>query len=521
MQKELDRLESRLQRNPSKAELHRYGELQHTFETQGGYKVVHRAEQCLTGLGIERRLWSQSASSLSGGQQRRVALAQIIAQSPEILLLDEPTNYLDVWARGFLEDFLLRYEGALLVISHDPFFLDVVTNDIAELENHMLSLYPGNYTHFLAQREERRLQAATAHKRQEEEKAKLRDYIQRNIAGQKHAQAVSRRKRLEKLESHAGPSLAPRRRGLKLRLEKSRREGRIILRTENLEIRRNNTVLLRDLTLRLERGERLAIVGPNGSGKTSLLLALMGRLTPWVGSVVWGHNVDVAYLPQESAPDEIGDTPYEAIEATKPEWTAGEIRSYLARFLFPGDAAFQSVAALSGGERSRLALACLLASAANVLVLDEPTNHLDLDSRNALEGALLEYLGSVVIVTHDRHLINRLANRVVVLQDARASIETPPFEWIWAITQTNSQAEECNRQRPPTRKRTRKRVRSATVIEREIAALEEAVEELKLKQSDPELSGTWEDVVKLYREQESLERRIDELIAEWEQAAAP
>lgn len=521
VKKELDQIESRLQSRTTDAEMIRYGELQDKYQTLGGYEAKHKAEQCLSGLGIERRLWSQSASSLSGGQQRRAALAQVMAQSPEILLLDEPTNYLDVWARGFLEELLVRHEGAVLVISHDPYFLDSVATDIAELENCALFLYRGNYTSFLAQREERRVRAAAVHQRREDEKARLRDYIQRNIAGQKHAQAVSRRKRLGKLESEQLPELVPKRRDLKLRFEKSRREGRIVLTTENLEIRRGNKILLREFGLRVERGERLAIVGPNGSGKTSLLLTLLGQLTPSVGRLVWGHNVDVAFLPQESEPNELRGTPFEAIEAMKPEWTAGEIRSYLARFLFPGDAALQPVPSLSGGERSRLALACLLVSTANVLILDEPTNHLDLDSRNALEAALLQYMGTVVIVTHDRHLISRFAQRVVVIQGSRATIETPPFERIWSVTDRESQARARDTKKQSARRKARKRRRSAVVIEQEIASLEEQVEELKLKQSDPELTGEWEEVVKLYRQQESLERQIEKLIAEWEQAAAP
>jgi ATP-binding cassette subfamily F protein 3 len=521
VRKELEQLESRLREEPTDTELMRYGELQDTFHKLGGYAAKHRAERCLTGLGIEQRLWSHSASTLSGGQQRRVALAQVLVQNPEILLLDEPTNYLDIWARGFLEDLLIRHAGAVLVISHDPYFLDSVATHIAELEDHALFLYPGDYTSFLAQREERRKKAAVAHQQQEDEKAKLKEYIRRNIAGQKHAQAVSRRRKLEKLESAPVPLLGPKQRNLKLRLEKSRREGRIVLKTENLEINRGNKILLREFTLRLERGERLAIVGPNGSGKTSLLLTLLGQLPPSSGRVVWGHNVDIAYLQQECEPDELGATPFEAVGVSRPDWTAGEIRSYLARFLFFGDTVFQAVRSLSGGERSRLALACLLASSANVLVLDEPTNHLDLDSRNALEAAFLEYLGTVVIVTHDRHLINRFAHRVVVIQDARATLVSPPFERIWSGTYGESRARVPEQKKPSPSRTPRKRRRSAEVIEREIAALEEQVEELKLKQSDPELTGEWEQVVKLFRQQESLEQRIEALIVEWEQAASP
>lgn len=512
--REIEALEARLAGAPTEDDLARYGDLQHRFDAAGGFNAKHKAEAYLTGLGLPRPLWDRHPSSLSIGQQRRAALARILLQEADILLLDEPTNHLDVWSLHFLEDLLVAHQGACLVVSHDRYFLDRVVTGIAELDAATLRVYPGTYADFVPQRQAQRERMRIERAREEEEKERLRDYIRRNIAGSRHAQAQSRRKALAKREEHARAPVPTARQRMTFALSHSRREGRLVLDVAGLSVEREGVAVFQGATLSLERGQRMAVVGPNGAGKTSFLLAVLGLLPARSGSVVWGHNVDVAYLAQESAPDLLGETPLDAVMAVRREWKQGQGRSYLARFLFKGDSVFQPVESLSGGESRRLALACLLLSPANVLVLDEPTNHLDLEAREALEDALVGYPGTIIMITHDRSLITRIADRALVIQDGRVRMVLPPLEQVWETAAPTRKPEVPRRDRPVPRKRKR----TPGAIEREIATLEQKVEELKLGQMDPGLAGQWEALVQLHREQRALEERVEALIVEWEAA---
>ncbi len=520
LQGRMEALERELTQDSSEGLLSQYGELQTRFEALGGYDARHRAERCLLGLGLDQESWNKLPQQLSGGQQRRAALAQVLMRDADILLLDEPTNYLDVWGCEFLEEFLSNHTGAVLVVSHDRYFLDKVTTETAELEGRKLYLYKGSYSRAAPQRLERRRKAVEARERAEDEKARLKTYIRRYIAGQRHAQAQSRRKRLVKLENEVLPDLAPADTPIRLRLERSRREGRVVLETGHLEVKRAGTPVLKDINLLLLRGEKLAVVGPNGSGKTSLLLAIMGEISPFSGSVSWGHNVDPAYLPQECEPELLGETPIDAIQRMSSDWTIGQIRSYLARFAFTGDDVFQSVSTLSGGERTRLALACLLLSPANVLLLDEPTNHLDVDSCEALEQALMDYGGTVVLVTHDRRMIEWVARKALVLRNGTGQIVEPPFDVVWTAPSEEERTKETRRSRPRRQQKPRRRRgRAPRVIEAEIEGMEAQLEEVRLRQSDPMVQTQWEELFQLHRQEQQLRTRIDELIREWEEAA--
>ncbi len=509
---QLRALESSLEAAPTEEDLRRYGELQHRFEAEGGFALRHKAQAYLTGLGLSADLWARHPSALSVGQQRRAALAQVLLAEADLLLLDEPTNHLDVWALGFLEDVLQGHRGSLVVVSHDRYFLDRVVTSIAELDAHVLTVYKGGYTAFLAQRRAARARAETLQELLEEEKERLRDFIRRTQDGSRHTQARSRMKRLARLEAEEGAHAPTVREEMRFCLPHARREGRIVVEASSLTLTRGGRTLVRGMILRLERGQHLAIVGPNGAGKTSLLGALLGMLPLDSGTVEWGHHVTVAYLPQDSQSHLRGHTPLEAVLACSPEWTIGEARSYLARFLFRGEKVFQDIASLSGGERSRLALACLMREGANVLVLDEPTNHLDLTARDTLEDALAAYPGTIIMVTHDRALITRVAHLVLVLREGSACLLQPPFEHIWKPLPP--QPRDAHPHKDPVRRRRR----SPAAIERQILALEQKVEELKRRQLDPALASRWEALVQLHREQKDLEARIEALFAEWEAA---
>jgi ATP-binding cassette, subfamily F, member 3 len=394
--------------------LERYSDLQQEFEHEGGFEYAARAEAILQGLGFDREMWSMLTETLSGGQQNRLGLACLLLAAPDILLLDEPTNHLDVNAVEWLEEFLQEYESAYVIISHDRYFLDRCCRRIIELENGRASNYTGNYSDYLVEREERREAQQRAYDNQQQLIAKTEEFIRRNIAGQKTKQAKSRRKMLEKLERidavRADQSSGD------FRLQAIERTGNHVLTVNKLAIGYENKLLASDISFILRRGECLGIIGPNGSGKTTFLKTILNKLDPRRGEVRWGTKVQIGYYAQQLDDlDDRNEIIMELRRVAPSTATAGELRSFLAKFLFTGDDVYKHVRDLSGGEKGRLALAKLIYSRVNVLVLDEPTNHLDIPSREALEEALSAYEGTIVTISHDRYFLDRVATQILAL----------------------------------------------------------------------------------------------------------
>lgn len=414
IQQELHRLEEALSINPASTELmDAYGELQARFERAGGYEFETRARVTLAGLGFSRVDEKRPVSQLSGGQRTRLLLSKLLLSEPDLLLLDEPTNHLDISAVEWLESFFKDWRGAVLIVSHDRYFLDQVTTEIWEMTPG-LEQYHGNYTAFLNQREERYQRRLQEYQAQQEFIEKEEEYIRRNIAGQNTRQAQGRRTRLERLLRESRMTPPQPRRALRLNLVSSGRSGDLVLRTRSLSVgyADEGTPLFNVDDLTLIRGECAAIIGPNGAGKTTFLKTILEQIPPYAGETVLGASLKIGYFAQAHEGLHPDWTLMDEIQTVMPKWLPGEIRDYLAKFLFTGDDVFKEVSLLSGGERGRLALACLALQGANLLLLDEPTNHLDLPSQEILQNILGQFQGTILLVSHDRYLIDALATQV-------------------------------------------------------------------------------------------------------------
>lgn len=398
-----------------------YERLSLHFEVAGGYDVEHRTDEVLTGLGFTAEQMEQSVTTLSGGQKTRVALAKLLLSDPDLLLLDEPTNHLDLNMLEWLEEFLASWRGAFLVVSHDRYFLDRVTNRTLDLSFGRLEDYPAAYAKYLALREERMERRRIEYEDQQELIARTEEFIRKYKAGQRSREARGRQTRLDRLERLERPQEHS---ALKLHTTPTLRSGREVLTTSPLRVgfesATGEIALFTTPELRVERGDRVAIIGANGSGKSTLLKSIVGEIPLLKGRISFGTNVKVGYYAQGHEGLPLDGTPLSILLDTQP---MGEesARSYLARFLFGSDEIHRSVSALSGGERSRLALACLLVKGVNLLILDEPTNHLDIQSRETLEEMLSGYDGTVIFVSHDRFFIDRVATRVWDVDEGRLS----------------------------------------------------------------------------------------------------
>jgi len=393
--------------------LARYSNLQETFERKGGYTYENKIERTLTGLGFEESDYQKPLNILSGGQRTRAVLVRLLLSDPDLLLLDEPTNHLDIQAMEWLEGYLRAWEGAVVSVSHDRYFLDQTVNMIWEMTPAM-EIYRGNYSAYLVQREARYERQIKEFKTQKTFIEKEEDYIRRNIAGQNTRQAQGRRTRLERLLKEA--KLAPPRHNkyIHLQIQAAERSGELVIRTYGLRVgyKDDEKVLINTPDIVLRRRECAALMGPNGAGKTTFLKTMLGNIPPLAGEVELGGSVRVGYFAQahEGLHDEW--TLVEEIQSTASKMLEAEVRSYLAKFLFTGDDVFKQVGVLSGGERGRLAMACLALQGANLLLLDEPTNHLDLPSQEILQRVLAEFGGTILLVTHDRFLVDEIATQV-------------------------------------------------------------------------------------------------------------
>jgi ATP-binding cassette, subfamily F, member 3 len=413
--------------------LNRYGDLLEQFEREGGYDYETRIKQVLQGLGFDAEDYSRSVSQLSGGQKTRALLARLLLESPDILILDEPTNHLDIHAVEWLETLLSDWNGAALIVSHDRYFLDEAANKIWDLNQSRIDEYNGNYSAFVLQRAERRERQLRDYETQREFMAKEEDFIRRNIAGQNTAQAKGRRRRLDRLKATEG-AVVERPRDMdtfKLRLDTNLRSGDRVLETHEVVIgyHDDGKPLFAAPDLLLWRGEVAALIGPNGTGKSTFLKTLLGSLKPLKGKVKLGSSLKIGYFaqaheglnPELSVMDEI---------RSMRDMSQGAVRDYAAKFLFTGDDVFKKIKVLSGGERGRVALAKLALEGANFLLLDEPTNHLDIPSQEILEAVLSDFDGTILLVSHDRYLIDALATQIWSLEDGEMDVVKGSYrEW--------------------------------------------------------------------------------------------
>src|SRR5687768_92743 len=397
--------------------LDRYQTVQHDFDVAGGYVWHNKLEAALLGVGLERETWEQNVDTLSGGQRSRLALAKILISEPDLLLLDEPTNHLDLAAIEWLEKYLLDFTGAVVLISHDRYLLDRLATRVVWLTQRALRSYPGNYSSFVQQRELHELTQARQFERQQEDIEKQKEFIRRFGAGQRSKEAKGREKRLERLlRSDQMIDRVATHKNISLSLNTDRRAGDQVLTVKDLSKAFDDKRLWQSINFGVTRGERVGVIGPNGSGKTTLLRVLTGEDDADAGEVRWGANLAVGYYDQRLDDFDPELTVIETVAEGRPVGTREkDMRDVLATMLFRGDDIHKRVGMLSGGERARIRLAELLMDKPNVLLLDEPTNHLDIPSREALEGALSSYPGTVLCVSHDRYFLDRVARRLLVL----------------------------------------------------------------------------------------------------------
>ncbi len=398
--------------------LRRLDRLQRQFESLHGYELEARIDKILPEMGFEPQDGDRLVSAFSGGWQMRIALGKILLQEPDLLLLDEPTNHLDLETIEWLENYLKSLTIPMVIVSHDREFLDRLCTQIVETERGVSRTYLGNYSQYLIQKAEQREAQQAAYERQQKEIAKQQAFIDRfRASATRSTQAKSREKQLEKIERAEAPVGDVR--TLKFRFPPAPRSGREVVKIENLTHIYGDKILFLGAELLIERGDRVAFLGSNGAGKSTLLRLITGLEQPTEGSVKLGpHNVIPAYFEQNQAEAlDLNKTVIDTIHDEVPDWKNEEVRTLLGRFLFSGDAVFKKVEALSGGEKARLALAKMLLQPANLLILDEPTNHLDIPAKEMLEEALQHYDGTVIVVSHDRYFISKVANKIVEIRN--------------------------------------------------------------------------------------------------------
>lgn len=508
-----------------------YDRLSEDFRVRGGFTYESDIKAILNGFKFDQSMWNMKIEELSGGQNTRLALAKMLLEKPELLVLDEPTNHLDIDSIAWLENYLANYQGALMIVSHDRYFLDKVATVTLDLTPHSLDRYVGNYSKFMDLKAEKLATEEKNFEKQQKEIAKLEDFVQRNIvraSTTKRAQA--RRKQLEKMERLDKPQTASKSANMTFQAEKV--SGNIVLTVTDAAVGYDGQILSRPISLDVKKFDAIAIVGPNGIGKTTFLKSLIGQIPFIQGTSTYGANVETGYYDQTQANLTRTNTVLDELWNEFPTTPEVEIRNRLGAFLFSGDDVKKSVSMLSGGERARLLLAKLSMQRNNFLILDEPTNHLDIDSKEVLENALIDFDGTLLFVSHDRYFINRVATKVLEISEKGSTLYLGDYDY---YLEKKAELEELERQKElqttpsnqkdtipessdyQKQKETQKELRKVT---RRIQQIEEELENIEERESEITQAMTaTNDAIQLMDLQEALDKldkEQDMLMQEWE-----
>lgn len=504
----------------------RYDHLHQELDRLDVFETDHRVEPVLEGLGFKKHQFQQPTGELSGGQQNRLMLARLLLSDTELMILDEPSNHLDLESTNWLENYLAKTHRTFLIVSHDRYLLDRVTSRTLELFQGTVDSYVGNYSAYLRQKDERVCIQRKTYEAQQEEIAKLEDFIRRNHYGQKHSQAEDRRKKLERIERVAPPReiFAP-----PILFPPATRTGDIVVRATNIA-KGFTSKLFQEVSFDILRGERWGILGPNGSGKTTLIRCVLGDIPLDAGNATLGQGVKVGYFDQKLNSLDQGALVVDVIRPSDREMHEPERRSHLARFGITGDLVFSRVQTLSGGEKTRVALAKLAAEQVNLLVLDEPTNHLDLWARQALEEALRKYDGTVIVVSHDRYFLNRISDHILAFFPGRVLVIPGGYEdychFVSTLAARNQTTSPAVKEAAPPRKETspprRKRkfpYRKLEALEADLAQCESSISEIQAKLLEPHTLRNGQLYRQIQKELEAKQEEYSRLFEHWEEAS--
>lgn len=531
--KQLEQLQYAVADHPEDQDLlKKLDQAQFSFEQAGGYTYQAEMKSMLNGFNFPQAAWQKQIASLSGGEKTRLSFVKLLLKKPPLLLLDEPTNYLDLDTLDWLEAFLKNYPGAIVTVSHDQYFLDHLATQIFELNHGALTIFKGNYSQYLAQRELRDQQQEAAFEKQQEEIKRQEEFIQKNIVrASTTKQAQSRRKALEKMELIDPPKHSGK---VRISFKSARPSGKEVLILKDLTIGYPDKVMLRDIDFQINKGDRVAVIGPNGIGKSTLLKTVVKQLEPKGGSIKYGASLDIGYYDQELQGLDYSKTVIDTIWDKHRDMDEKDIRSILASFLFTAKDIDKKVSQLSGGQRARLTLTVLSMEHDNFLLMDEPTNHLDIEAKEVLEKALASYDGTLLFVSHDRYFINQLANKIVAVRDGHAKIYEGNYSYYLdeKAKQAQAEAEKAPAAPQPVKandsklsyqeqkkrdSEKRKLQRLVDQAEQQLAELEAKEADIQQQMADPAIAADFSKLGPLQEDLTAVQAELEKVSAQWEE----
>lgn len=537
--KKITKMQEQIADHPEDEDLlKRYDQLAYDFEQEGGFTYQAEIKSILNGFNFKENTWNKVIGTLSGGEKTRLAFVKLLLQKPPVLLLDEPTNYLDLDTLDWLEAFLKNYQGAIITVSHDQYFLDHLANQIFELNFGKLTTFKGNYSQYVKERELMDSQQEAAYEKQQEKIKKEEEFIQKNLVrASTTKRAQSRRKVLDKMERIKLPRHKQK---VRINFTSDRPSGKEVLIAKDLTIGYPDKVMVSDIDFQVNKNDRVAIIGPNGIGKSTLLKTIMKKLEPKGGSIKYGASLDIGYYDQELQSLDPSKTVLDTIWDRHKTMPEKDVRSILASFLFTAEDIDKTVGQLSGGQKARLTLTVLSLEKDNFLLMDEPTNHLDIEAKEVLEEALDNYDGTLLFVSHDRYFINELANKIISVRDGHAKIYNGNYSYYLdekakqAAAAQEAEAQKAETETTPAASQNkgklsyqeqkardsqkRKLERAVSDAEAKIEKLEAEEKEIQTEMANPEIAASFEKLGPLQEKLSAVQEQLDQANNEWENA---